>query len=593
LNIRLNIIFLIILSVVAILLSRVYFLSIKSNTYYEELSKNNYISRVHKLPIRGMIEDRNGEKLAINEMGFSLLIKPHLSSNKNKERLEEVADLIIKYFPEYEKEKIIKEYKKEDSSYNHDFIKVIDYIPYDSFFPKYTIFSSNDFIKIEPSTRRYYPQKEVASHIIGYVGKATKLDILGNELSQFNGVIGKNGLEKFYNSKLQGEMGYKDVKVNALNQEIEILEEKDASVDNSIKTTLDVRLQKYIQEVFEGKSGAIVVMDARNGELLAAASFPEYDNNIFSKGITVNEWNDMKNNFDHPFTNKIINGLYPPGSVIKMGVALSFLENGIKDNFTVNCTGSLTIGDRNFRCWKTTGHGNINFRSAIAESCDDFFYKGSLKLGINKISHTLDKLGFGQLTGIDQINEFMGVNPNKEWKEKKFNKPWYVGETVITSIGQGNMLTTPLQIARYTAFIATGKLPKPHLYKANYEEPKELDIPEKHIDLMRKGMYDVSYGDRGTARRYITSKVPIASKTGTAQVVSIPQSEKVRMKESELEYFQRSHAWITTYGPFKNPKYVVTVVQEHGGGGGSATGGVASKIFDKLYELGYITQDEL
>ncbi|MFW3328692.1 penicillin-binding transpeptidase domain-containing protein, partial [Aliarcobacter butzleri] len=233
------------------------------------------------------------------------------------------------------------------------------------------------------------------------------------------------------------------------------------------------------------------------------------------------------------------------------------------------------------------------FRSAIAESCDDFFYKGSLKLGINKISHTLDKLGFGQLTGIDQINEFMGVNPNKEWKEKKFNKPWYVGETVITSIGQGNMLTTPLQIARYTAFIATGKLPKPHLYKANYEEPKELDIPEKHIDLMRKGMYDVSYGDRGTARRYITSKVPIASKTGTAQVVSIPQSEKVRMKESELEYFQRSHAWITTYGPFKNPKYVVTVVQEHGGGGGSATGGVASKIFDKLYELGYITQDEL
>ena len=466
-NIRLNIIFLIILSVVAILLSRVYFLSIKSNTYYEELSKNNYISRVHKLPIRGMIEDRNGEKLAINEMGFSLLIKPHLSSNKNKERLEEVADLIIKYFPEYEKEKIIKEYKKEDSSYNHDFIKVIDYIPYDSFFPKYTIFSSNDFIKIEPSTRRYYPQKEVASHIIGYVGKATKLDILGNELSQFNGVIGKNGLEKFYNSKLQGEMGYKDVKVNALNQEIEILEEKDASVDNSIKTTLDVRLQKYIQEVFEGKSGAIVVMDARNGELLAAASFPEYDNNIFSKGITVNEWNDMKNNFDHPFTNKIINGLYPPGSVIKMGVALSFLENGIKDNFTVNCTGSLTIGDRNFRCWKTTGHGLVDVRKAIAESCDDFFYKGSLKLGIGKISETLAKLGIGELTGVDQINEFAGVNPNKEWKESKFNQPWYIGETVITSIGQGNMLVSPLQIARYTAFLATGRLPKPHFYKAN------------------------------------------------------------------------------------------------------------------------------
>ncbi|MFX4154534.1 penicillin-binding protein 2 [Aliarcobacter butzleri] len=592
-NIRLNIVYIIILAIAFTLLSRVYFLSIKSNTYYDELSKNNYIKRMYKVPVRGIIEDRNGEPLALNKIGFSISIKPHLRSLKYQEKLESIVDVIVKHFPQYDKNKLLKEYKRNDSAYNHEFIEIIDFIPYEEFFPKYTILASNEDLKIEPSSKRFYPYNETAAHIIGYVGKASKLEILNNEIAVHSGIVGKNGLEKFYNSKLQGELGYKDVKVNALNQEIEVLEEKDASTNNNIEISIDIKLQRYLQELFDGKSGSIVVMDARNGEIIAAASFPEYDSNIFARGISQNEWNQMRNDFNHPFTNKIINGLYPPGSVIKMGVALSFLENGIQENFTVNCSGSLPIGNRNFRCWKTTGHGNINFRSAIAESCDDFFYKGSLKLGINKISHTLDKLGFGQLTGIDQINEFMGVNPNKEWKEKKFNKPWYVGETVITSIGQGNMLTTPLQIARYTAFIATGKLPKPHLYKANYEEPKELDIPEKHIDLMRKGMYDVSYGDRGTARRYITSKVPIASKTGTAQVVSIPQSEKVRMKESELEYFQRSHAWITTYGPFKNPKYVVTVVQEHGGGGGSATGGVASKIFDKLYELGYITQDEL
>ncbi|KLE03432.1 penicillin-binding protein 2 [Aliarcobacter butzleri] len=592
-NIRLNIVYIIILAIAFTLLSRVYFLSIKSNTYYDELSKNNYIKRMYKVPVRGIIEDRNGEPLALNKIGFSISIKPHLRSLKYQEKLESIVDVIVKHFPQYDKNKLLKEYKRNDSAYNHEFIEIIDFIPYEEFFPKYTILASNEDLKIEPSSKRFYPYNETAAHIIGYVGKASKLEILNNEIAVHSGIVGKNGLEKFYNSKLQGELGYKDVKVNALNQEIEVLEEKDASTNNNIEISIDIKLQRYLQELFDGKSGSIVVMDARNGEIIAAASFPEYDSNIFARGISQNEWNQMRNDFNHPFTNKIINGLYPPGSVIKMGVALSFLENGIPENFTVNCSGSLPIGNRNFRCWKTTGHGNINFRSAIAESCDDFFYKGSLKLGINKISHTLDKLGFGQLTGIDQINEFMGVNPNKEWKEKKFNKPWYVGETVITSIGQGNMLTTPLQIARYTAFIATGKLPKPHLYKANYEEPKELDIPEKHVDLMRKGMYDVSYGDRGTARRYITSKVPIASKTGTAQVVSIPQSEKVRMKESELEYFQRSHAWITTYGPFKNPKYVVTVVQEHGGGGGSATGGVASKIFDKLYELGYITQDEL
>ncbi|MCT7609573.1 penicillin-binding protein 2 [Aliarcobacter butzleri] len=592
-NIRLNIVYIIILAIAFTLLSRVYFLSIKSNTYYDELSKNNYIKRMYKVPVRGIIEDRNGEPLALNKIGFSISIKPHLRSLKYQEKLESIVDVVVKHFPQYDKNKLLKEYKRNDSAYNHEFIEIVDFIPYEEFFPKYTILASNEDLKIEPSSKRFYPYNETAAHIIGYVGKASKLEILNNEIAVHSGIVGKNGLEKFYNSKLQGELGYKDVKVNALNQEIEVLEEKDASTNNNIEISIDIKLQRYLQELFDGKSGSIVVMDARNGEIIAAASFPEYDSNIFARGISQNEWNQMRNDFNHPFTNKIINGLYPPGSVIKMGVALSFLENGIPENFTVNCSGSLPIGNRNFRCWKTTGHGNINFRSAIAESCDDFFYKGSLKLGINKISHTLDKLGFGQLTGIDQINEFMGVNPNKEWKEKKFNKPWYVGETVITSIGQGNMLTTPLQIARYTAFIATGKLPKPHLYKANYEEPKELDIPEKHIDLMRKGMYDVSYGDRGTARRYITSKVPIASKTGTAQVVSIPQSEKVRMKESELEYFQRSHAWITTYGPFKNPKYVVTVVQEHGGGGGSATGGVASKIFDKLYELGYITQDEL
>lgn len=591
-NIRLNIVFLIIFGIIITLLSRVYFLSIKSNTYYEELSKNNYINRVHKLPVRGVIEDRNGEKLAINEMGFSILIKPHLSSYKKKDQLEELINLVIKHFPQYEKEKLIKEYKKNDSSYNHDFIKIVDYIPYDELFSKYTVLASNEDIKIESSSKRAYPQKEVASHIIGYVGKASKLDILNNELSTYNGIIGKNGLEKFYNSKLQGEMGYKDVKVNALNQEIEILDEKEPSIDNNIRITLDINLQKYIQEVFKGKSGAVVVMDVNNGEILASASFPEFDNNIFARGISVKEWNDMRNDFNHPFTNKIINGLYPPGSVIKMGVALSFLENGIGDGYTVNCSGSLPIGNRNFRCWKSTGHGTVNFRKAIAESCDDFFYKGSLKLGINKISQTLDKLGFGQLSGIDQINEFSGINPNKEWKEKRFNQPWYVGETVITSIGQGNMLVTPLQIARYTSFLATGKLPKPHFYKANYEEPKDLGIPDSYLDLMRKGMYDASYAQKGTATKYINSKITFASKTGTAQVVSIPQSEKVRMKESELKYFERSHAWITTYGPFKNPQYAITVLEEHGGHGGEATGEIVSRIYDKLFDLGYITSKE-
>jgi len=570
------------------LLSRVYFLSIKSNTYYEELSKRNYISRVQKVPVRGIIEDRNGKKLAVNQMGFSILIKPHLNSKKNKQKLENALDLIVKHFPDIKKKKLLKAYNRKNSAYNHDFVKVVGYIPYQDFFPKYTLFSSKDTIKIESAVKRFYPYRKAASHVIGYVGKASRLDILKNKLSAHNGIIGKNGLEKFYNDKLQGKIGYKDIKVNALNKEIAIIEEKEPSIDNSIKISLDIELQKYIQKIFGKRSGAIIVMDANNGELLSAASMPEFDNNIFASGISVKEWNVMRNDLNHPFTNKFINGLYPPGSIIKMGVALSFLENDISDSFTVKCSGSIRIGNRNFRCWKKHGHGKVNFRKAIRESCDDFFYKGSLRIGINKISQTLDKFGFGRQTGVDQVNEFFGVNPNKLWKQKRFKQPWYVGETVITSIGQGNMLVTPMQMARYTAFLATGKLPKPHFYKANYEVPEDLKMPKKQLNMLRRGMYDVTHHIKGTATKHIKSKVTIAGKTGTAQVVSIPQSEKVRMKESELKYFQRSHAWLTTYAPYKNPKYVVTVLVEHGGHGGEAAGKIVSKIYDKLYEMGYI-----
>ncbi|WP_156981737.1 penicillin-binding protein 2 [Poseidonibacter parvus] len=585
---RLNLIFIFIFVIMITLLSRVYFLSIKSNTYYEELSKRNYISRVKKIPVRGIIEDRNGNKLAVNQMGFSILIKPHLKSKKNKEKLNDAIDLIVEHFPKQEKKKLLRAYNRKDSAYNHDFVKVVDYLPYQEFFPKYTLFSSKDTIKVESAVKRFYPYRKAASHVIGYVGKASRLDILKNELSAHNGIIGKNGLEKFYNDKLQGEIGYKDVKVNALNKEIETLDEKEPSIDNSIKISLDIELQKYIQKIFGKRSGAIIVMDANNGEILSATSMPEFDNNIFASGISVKEWNIMRNDLNHPFTNKLINGLYPPGSIIKMGVALSFLENGLDENFTVQCSGSIRIGNRNFRCWKSSGHGKVTFRKAIRESCDDFFYKGSLEVGINKISQTLDKFGFGKQTGVDQVNEFFGVNPNKLWKQKKFKQPWYVGETVITSIGQGNMLVTPMQMARYTAFLATGKLPKPHFYKANYEEPEDLKIPEKELSMLRQGMHDVTHHAKGTATRHIKSKITIAGKTGTAQVVSIPQSEKVRMKESELKYFHRSHAWLTTYGPYKNPKYVVTALVEHGGHGGEAAGGIVSKIYDKLYEMEYI-----
>lgn len=588
---RINLILIFIGFVSLLLLSRLYYLSIKSNTYYEELSKQNYIKKVYETPSRGLIKDRNGVALAINDLGFSLSIKPHLRSYKNQHILEELVDTIITHFPEFEKEKLIKKYKKIDSPYKHDYVKIIDYIPYDEFFSKYTIFNSLENLKVESAVKRNYPYNKIASHLIGYVGKASRSDINRNPISKYSGIIGKNGLERYYNTLLQGELGYKEIKVNALNKQIELLSEKEPSKNNNLETTIDIELQKYIHEVFNHKAGVVIVMNVKNGEVLAAASFPEFDNNIFVSGISYKEWDELQNDLNHPFTNKIVNGYYPPGSVWKMGVALAFLEHGISKNFKVNCTGSYEFANRNFRCWKEDGHGLVDFKKAIRESCDDFFYKASEKIGINNIAKTMEKFGFGQKTGIDQMNEFIGINPDEYWKRRKHNQPWYTGETLISSIGQGNVNTTPIQIARYTAFLATGKLPTPHLHKNAYKEPETIDVDDDALKLVQKGMYEVVNHKEGTAywhTRGINSKLEIAGKTGTAQVIAIRQDEVKRMKESEMAYFHRSHAWLTTYGPYKDPEYAVTVLVEHGGHGGSAAGPTITKIYNKLIELGYI-----
>ncbi len=590
-NTRLKLIIFFITVIMIILLVRVYSLSIKSNEYYEQLSVQNYVKRVYTKPIRGIIKDRNGVPLAINNLGFSIEVKPHLEYSRTIKRLEAVCELIAQQFPDkFTKEELIKKYKKKNSPYKHDYVKLIEFIPYEEFFPKYVVLNGNKDLKIDTATKRFYPYKSVGAHVLGYTGRANIKDIKKDMTVKYTNILGKSGLEKYYNDKLQGTLGFRDVKVNALNEEIEIQKEVLPSANNDIETTIDIRVQEYIHKLFGKRAGAVIVMDSNNGEILAAGSFPEFDNNIFVNGVSHQEWQNIINDFNHPFTNKLVNGHYPPGSVIKMGVAHSFMENGLTRNYEVYCNGEMPLGKRNFRCWKEDGHGTVGFSKAIRESCDDFFYKGSLKVGINNIHDTLDKYGIGHATGVDQPNEFKGTNPNKVWKKKKYKMPWYVGETVVSSIGQGFILVTPMQVARYTAALTNAELPTPHFLKSEElnNKKQKVEIGKRELKLLQKGMYQVSYHRNGTASKYIRSKTKIAAKTGTAQVVSIPQSEKKRMKESELEYFQRSQAWLTTYAPFENPQYVITILVEHGGHGGSAAGPMVGKIYDKLIELGYI-----
>ncbi len=577
-----------------LLLSRVYYISIKSNDYYEALAKQNMIKKEWIVPIRGEIFDRNGIPLAVNNVGFKIKLAPGL---KNKKELGQTIDMLIKDFADLNATKLRRRYLKKDSVYNHHYIEVVPFVGYERMLPFYTRLSLSPLVKIEPTFKRFYPNKSVASHVIGYVSRTNKKEAQKDPVAKITGIIGKSGIERYYNRYLEGEFGYKLLKVTAFNKVIDVLEQVPPKQNHHLYLTLDLRLQRFIQDLFKDKAGVAIVMKT-NGEILAAGSFPEYDPNMFVSGISRQKWRELISDLDHPFTNKLVNGLYPPGSTIKMGVGLAFLDSRKLSPYTpFYCNGAIKLGKRRFRCWKASGHGEVRLIKAIRESCDVYFYEGSLRVGIDKIARDLRKMGFSQKSGIDLPNEFIGVIPDKEWKMQKYGQPWYQGETVVSAIGQGYDLVTPMQIARYTALLAKGKLPTPHLAKsfidkdvgAKFEDVLS-PVQKRMLPFVRRGMYEVCNHPKGTASRHIDTKIKIAGKTGTAQIIGIPQNEKKRMKEEELKYYTRSHAWLTTYAPYNHPKFVVTVLVEHGGHGGSAAGPIVSKIYDKLIELGYFKE---
>jgi penicillin-binding protein 2 len=591
---KIKFIIIIFVSVWLALIVRVFFLAIESNSYYTKLSLRNTIKHEKIAPVRGEIVDRKNRPIAINKLGFKIQFAPHLRSKKRLKKFNEEIEILTKLLPSLDKEKIIKNYKKKDSYYNHNFIDVVHFIPYEDIMPVYSMLNLRKNIKITPAPKRYYPYKNIAAHMIGYVSHANKKDIDQDPLAELIGYTGKIGLEKYYNKYLQGTPGEREIQVNANNQEIEELMYKSAEEDRKLTLSLDMELQKYISKLFEGRVGAVVVMDV-NGSILSAGSFPNYDLNIFVSGMSYKMYNELSSSLDHPFTNKLTHGLYPPGSTIKPALGLLYISTDLNEKWSVDCTSSLPLGRRIFRCWKKKGHRHTSIVKAIRESCDDYFYKGSLVLGNKKMSDGLKRYGLGKKTGIDLPNEFIGVVPSREWKKRKYNKIWSIGETANMSIGQGDFLVTPLQIAQLTALIATSKLPTPHLAQMIGDEPYkdklEDVLNEKEIQklpIIQKAMYQVCNAPHGTATNYVHSKVTIAGKTGTAQVIAIKQDIKKRKLEHEMSYYSRSHAWFTTYGPYKNPQYVVMVMIEHGGHGGHAAGSIVSNIYNKLLELGYI-----
>jgi len=574
---------------------RLYHVSIKSNYYYEKLAKENIERKEYLKPVRGEITDVHGNLLAMNQIGFSVSIQPHLK--EDSERLKRVGQSLLEHFPDLNTTILYKVYKKHNSPYNHKFIKVVDFIPYADMMGAYAALSLNPDIKIEAETKRYYPYGKYVAHIIGYTGRSNRKENKADKVVDVVGKVGKSGLERYYNKVLEGELGYVINKVTATNKTVEILQKVPPKDNKNLTLNLDIGLQEMIYKEFEvmKETGVAIVMSV-TGEIIAAVSYPAYDPNLFVGGISTKEWRALQEDLAHPFTNKITHGTYPPGSSIKMGVALAF-EKAIPGILGTSeyCKGSMTIGQsaHKFRCWKHYGHGTVALRKAIRESCDVYFYKKSLRVGIDAMAKHLRSFGLGVKTGVDLPREYNGVIPDKAWKMRRFKQGWFKGETVIAAIGQGYDAVTPLQVARYTALIATGNLVTPRVAKSvdgNLTKPTIKPIPFNPVSItqIRRGMYDVCNTPGGTAYKTMRNlPVVVAGKTGTSQVTSIPQSTIKRLKESELAYFHRSHAWITTYAPYKDPQYVVTVLVEHGGHGGSTSGPMAAKIYKWLYAHHY------
>jgi penicillin-binding protein 2 len=403
--------------------------------------------------------------------------------------------------------------------------------------------------------------------------------------------IGQQGLEKSLNENLIGKAGSREIEVNSSGRIIREISKQMSEKGDDITLTFDVRLQKYLhKQLSNHRAGSIVVIDIASGDILSMVSVPTYDSNLIVKKPNYEYWQELLNNPLSPLTDRSIQGVYSPGSTFKMIVAIAALKHNIintKNEFF--CNGKISFGDRFFHCWKTKGHGEMNLEQAIQESCDVFFYELSIKVGIDKIAEVAKDFGLGQIYPINIDNQKQGIVPSKKWKKEAYNENWYGGETLITAIGQGYVLATPLQLAVMTARIASGgKKILPSVIKS--PKDKEFDIMQKYtnaIKVIQKAMFKVVNEKKGTANRSKSDNFQFSGKTGTSQVkkISMVERESEDFRNIEIEWKNRDHALFVGYMPSNKPQYSISVVIEHGGSGASTAAPIARDVFDYINKI--------
>jgi len=581
-----------IIILIFILISRLVYLQIINQQHYATLSENNRVSIKPIQPIRGLIYDRNGVLLAENIPSFTLeLIPEHIESIpeliKKLQRIITITDSDIERFNKKIKYKrrfegITLRYRLSDDEVARLSVKQF----------------SLPGVEIRAELSRHYPLGTLTSHSIGYVSSISEKELQKVDESNYSGTsqIGKNGIEKTYEKILHGRIGLQKVETNASGRILRVLDRELPIPGKNIFLNIDIRLHEIAQKAFADHNGALVAIDPNNGNVLALTSFPSFDSNLFVNGIDTENYTRLKTSSNQPLFNRAIRGRYPPGSTIKPFIGLAGLElDTIKDNDNVICPGyyMLKNDDRRYRDWKKKGHLKTNLRKAIIESCDVYFYDLALNLGIDKLSSYLAHFGFGQTTGLDINGESSGLLPSREWKRRTRNLPWFPGETLITGIGQGFLLTTPLQLASATATLAVnGQRQRPQMIYAiqdpkieilNLRPPKSLDsveiIKQQNWDYIHLAMKGVVHTLHGTARSINRGlKYKMAGKTGTAQVHGIKQDEEY--DEELVKKHLRDHALFIAYAPAKDPKIAIAIIVENGGHGGSVAAPIARKIID-------------
>ena len=576
----------------SVLAGRLYYLQIVEGAEYHEMAEENRISLRMIAPPRGRILDRSGVPLAFNDQTYRVVILP--------EQVEDLNALLAKlnaFLPidEADRKRIERE-MRDHRSFNA--IIVHDNLTRDQMDAIAVRTTEMPGVDIDAGEVRSYPYGETTAHILGYVGTATQTEMENDEDGNILRVpgfrIGKNGVEKQYETQLRGEAGDVEMEVNARGRVVQELVRHAPTSGDDLTLALDIGLQQYVQQRLTQEEGAAaVVLDIHTGEVLALSSQPSFDPNLFTFGIGQDDWDTLNTDIHSPLMNKVITGVYAPGSTMKPIVALAALDSGIvKPEDRTYCPGYYEFGEHIFHCWKHGGHGSVNMVEAIAGSCDTYFYDLGYKIGIDKIEAMAQRFGLGQKLGIDLPHERPGFVPSRSWKQAAKHQAWQQGETLIAAIGQGYMLASPLQLAVAAARIANnGVAVMPHVTQkigAEAVAPKTwptMGLDPRHLEIVRQGMMAVINSPSGTAyaARILQEGMEMAGKTGTAQVRHISEAEHEEgvTKNEALPWKERDHALFMGFAPLENPRYAIAVIVEHGGSGAHIAVPIARDILQE------------